>query len=220
MLYQSAGTSGSGVTRRLDHIYDDSGIQTKPCITLYIIMSLWLYASAAWDPYASDQINKFDKVQRRAARFVSNNYRDKTPGCVTAMVKSLGCEPLTEHRKSHKFIMMYKVRKLRRMNPNVLEALDDVASTCFLQLRSSLSVTPRYLPVSTTSSLAARFVSNNYRDKPPGCVTAMVKSLGCEPLTEHRKSHKFIMMYKVMHGLVCIFGQRHMDPRLQTHILR
>jgi hypothetical protein len=124
MLYQSVGTSGSGVTRRLDHIYDDSGIQTKPCITLYIIMSLWLfrcsvrgshpndfttmvqptleYASAAWDPYASDQINKFDKVQRRAARFVSNNYRDKTPGCVTAMVKSLGCEPLTEHRKSHK----------------------------------------------------------------------------------------------------------------------
>jgi hypothetical protein len=24
-------------------IYDDSGIQTKPCITLYIIMSLWLF---------------------------------------------------------------------------------------------------------------------------------------------------------------------------------
>jgi hypothetical protein len=67
------------------------------------------YASAAWDPYASDQINKFDKVQRRAARFVSNNYRDKTSGCVTAMVKSLGCEPLTKHRKGHKLIMMYKV---------------------------------------------------------------------------------------------------------------
>jgi len=32
----------------------------------------------------------------------------------------------------------------------------------------------------------------------------MVKSLGCEPLKEHRKSHRLIMMYKVMHGLVCI----------------
>jgi hypothetical protein len=42
------------------------------------------YASAAWDPYTCDQINQLDKVQRRAARFVSNNYRDKTPGCVTA----------------------------------------------------------------------------------------------------------------------------------------
>jgi hypothetical protein len=46
------------------------------------------YASAAWDPYISDQINQLDKVQRRAARLVSDNYRDKTPGCVTAMVKS------------------------------------------------------------------------------------------------------------------------------------
>jgi hypothetical protein len=24
-------------------IYEDSGIQTKPCITLYIIMSLWFF---------------------------------------------------------------------------------------------------------------------------------------------------------------------------------
>jgi hypothetical protein len=62
------------------------------------------YASLAWDPYTSDQINKLDKVQRRAARFVSNNYRDKTPGCVTAMVKSLGWEPLKERPKSHRLI--------------------------------------------------------------------------------------------------------------------
>ena len=65
------------------------------------------YTTAAWDPYTSDQINQFDKVQHRAARFVSNNYRDKTPGCVTAMVKSLGCEPLMERRNSHRLIMMY-----------------------------------------------------------------------------------------------------------------
>ena len=67
------------------------------------------YASAAWDPYISDQINQLDKVQRRAARFVSDNYRDKTPGCITAMVKSLGWERLKERRKSHRLIKMYKV---------------------------------------------------------------------------------------------------------------
>ena len=52
------------------------------------------YASAARDSYISAQINQLDKVQRRAARFVSDNYRDKTPGCITAMVKSLGLERL------------------------------------------------------------------------------------------------------------------------------
>ena len=32
----------------------------------------------------------------------------------------------------------------------------------------------------------------------------MVTSLGWDPLKERRKSHRLIMMYKVMHGLVCI----------------
>jgi hypothetical protein len=35
-------------------------------------------------------------------------------------------------------------------------------------------------------------------------VPAMVMSLGWERLKERRKSHRLIMMYKVMHGLVCI----------------
>jgi hypothetical protein len=67
------------------------------------------YASAAWDPYTSGQINQLDKVQRRAERFISNNYREKNLGCVIVMVKSLGWGPLKEHRKIHRLIVIYKV---------------------------------------------------------------------------------------------------------------
>jgi hypothetical protein len=34
------------------------------------------------------KIENLEKVQKRAARFVFNNYTDRTPGCVTKMVVS------------------------------------------------------------------------------------------------------------------------------------
>ena len=47
------------------------------------------YASTAWDPHIKEETNTLDKVQRRGARFVCNNYTNRTPGCVTAMLNSL-----------------------------------------------------------------------------------------------------------------------------------
>jgi hypothetical protein len=71
-------------------------------------------------------------------------------------------------------------------------------------------VTPVYTRFLDWSISASQSVSQNSEGhvecstKTPGCVTAMVKSLGWEPLKERRKSHRLIMMYKVVHGLVCI----------------
>jgi len=67
------------------------------------------YAASAWDPYLSDDVNRLDKVQRRAARFTYNDYTDKTPGCVTAMVSKLGWEPLQDRRRLQRLIMLFKV---------------------------------------------------------------------------------------------------------------
>jgi hypothetical protein len=43
------------------------------------------YASSVWDPTNRKKIGNLEKVQKRAARFVFNNYTDRTPGCVTKM---------------------------------------------------------------------------------------------------------------------------------------
>jgi hypothetical protein len=48
------------------------------------------------------KIGNLEKVQKRAARFVFNNYTDRTPGCVTKMVESLKWEKLEERRKSNR----------------------------------------------------------------------------------------------------------------------
>ena len=48
------------------------------------------YASTSWDPYKTEDVSCLDKVQRRVAHYACNNYTERTPGCVTAMVSSLG----------------------------------------------------------------------------------------------------------------------------------
>ena len=67
------------------------------------------YASTSWDPYMVEDVNRLDKVQRRAACYACNNYTERTPGCVTAMVSSLGWESLQDRRKVQRLTMLFKV---------------------------------------------------------------------------------------------------------------
>ena len=67
------------------------------------------YACAAWDPHTTEDINRLDEVQRRSARFVCINYRDRTPGCVTQMTKNLNWEQLPDRRREHRLAMLYKI---------------------------------------------------------------------------------------------------------------
>jgi hypothetical protein len=59
-----------------------------------IVRPIVEYASTVWDPSNQKKIKSIEEVQKRAARFVHNNYTDRTPGCVTNMVKSLKWENL------------------------------------------------------------------------------------------------------------------------------
>ena len=56
------------------------------------------YASAVWDPYTRNQINQLEQVQRRAARFVNNNFYNREPGAVTAMLSELSWETLEQRQ--------------------------------------------------------------------------------------------------------------------------
>ena len=69
------------------------------------------YAASIWDPHTTRQVTQIEKVQRRAARFVTRNYWDRQPGSVTNMVTSLGWEPL----------------QVRRVKIRLLPALQDQA---------------------------------------------------------------------------------------------
>jgi hypothetical protein len=79
------------------------------------------YSSAVWDPYTKENIDKIERVQRRAARYVYNNYDYSSS--VTTMLENLKWQPLEE----------------RRMNTiNVLTAIALVCCGAFLMFLLSM----------------------------------------------------------------------------------
>jgi hypothetical protein len=63
-----------------------------------------VYTGAVWDPYAKNQTMELDSIQRRAARFVNNNFYDREPGSVKAMISDLGWESRTKMSKDQSCI--------------------------------------------------------------------------------------------------------------------
>ncbi len=65
------------------------------------------YASTVWSPYTTSYINKVEKVQRRAARWVQNNFSHYDS--VTCMQKDLGWQTLQYRRDITRVTMFYKI---------------------------------------------------------------------------------------------------------------
>ena len=64
------------------------------------------YSSAVWDPYTKENIDKIERVQRRAARYVYNNYDYSSS--VTTMLENLKWQPLEERRMNTRLCLLYK----------------------------------------------------------------------------------------------------------------
>ena len=68
------------------------------------------YSSTVWDPHHNREIHNLEQVQRRAARFVNQNYMERTPGCVTNISQSLDWESLQHRRYISRLTMLYKIQ--------------------------------------------------------------------------------------------------------------
>jgi hypothetical protein len=62
-----------------------------------------------WDLYTNKNIDKLESIQKRAARFIKQDYKSRESGCVTNMLKDLEFKPLQERRKHIRLTMFYKV---------------------------------------------------------------------------------------------------------------
>ncbi|XP_062575423.1 uncharacterized protein LOC134237333 [Saccostrea cucullata] len=77
------------------------------------------YASPVWDPYQTNLTKDLEQVQRRAARFVFNQYTDTFPGCVTSLLEQLEWGSLQHRRTTHRLVLCYKIRnRLVDNNPD------------------------------------------------------------------------------------------------------
>ena len=109
------------------------------------------YGSSVWDPYTDKLQEELERVQNRAARFVTRNYVYET-GSMTGILRQLKWEPLKKRRKDNRRILLYKGLKGKARIPAV-------QMTLFPRLGVSEISTPwpfRYpLPVKMYISIAS-----------------------------------------------------------------
>ena len=67
----------------------------------------WSMPRLIWDPHTRTQINQIEKVQRRAARYVTNRYHNTSS--VTDMLQNLNWPSLEITRTRVRLIMFYKI---------------------------------------------------------------------------------------------------------------
>lgn len=65
------------------------------------------YACAAWDPDTFCLVNKLERIQNRAARFVSGNYNFKSS--ISLVKDNLGWKPLAQRRLATKLELFYRI---------------------------------------------------------------------------------------------------------------
>ena len=67
------------------------------------------YGCVAWDPYKKYQIEQLEKINKRAARFVTGNHK-REHGNTNKNMTILGWPPLLERRSKIKLTMLYKIK--------------------------------------------------------------------------------------------------------------
>ena len=84
-------------------------VQTRRAAYLALVRSSLEYAASVWDPYTVAEIEKLEKVQRRGARFISNDFKSKHEGCVTKMLEEHNLPSLQQRRKEIRLALFYKI---------------------------------------------------------------------------------------------------------------
>ena len=72
-----------------------------------LIIFFMEYGALYWDPYQKYNSDKFERVQRRATRFIKSMYTRCSN--VFDMLDELGCPPLSQRRQYARLIPFYKI---------------------------------------------------------------------------------------------------------------
>ena len=128
----------------------------KPCKHLaYIslVRPILEYGAAVWDPYLQQDIDKLEKTQRLAARFIVRDYKSREDGCVTKMLQDLKLPSLRERRRQIRLVMFYKVAM------NLTPAIDP--TEYLTPLRKKRQIKAKQFRDYQSANIVERSVNNN-----------------------------------------------------------
>ena len=121
-----------------------------------LIRSSLEYGATVWDPYHAGDINKLEKIQRQAARFITRDYKSREEGCVGKMLGELNLPPLQERRKQQRLRTLYKIaeNKIPALPPNSFLTQMD---------KSKRKIVPKIFPGFETKNIVKKYSYNNSR---------------------------------------------------------
>ena len=74
-----------------------------------LVRSILEYGAIVWDPYTKKDVDTLERVQRAAARFVSGDYRSRTPGSIQQLLVKLNLQSLQDRRRDLRLVFFFKV---------------------------------------------------------------------------------------------------------------
>ena len=104
-ICSKAGSTLGFLKRNLQH----SPPSLRRTAYIALVRSRLEYAATVWDPYCQGDIDKLEKIQRQAARFIAKDYRSRDPGCVTKMLETNNLSPLHLRRRDLRLTLLYKI---------------------------------------------------------------------------------------------------------------
>ena len=130
------------------------------------------YGSSVWDPHTHGLQEELEKVQNRAARFVTGNYVFET-GSMTGILGQLKWESLKKRRKDSRLILLYKGLKGKARIPT-----DDlIPKNRRCRNQHSLAF---QIPSASKEAYKSSFFPQTIRDWNPG--TGMTSLIHLSPL--------------------------------------
>ena len=84
-------------------------LKCKRTAYLSLVRSVLEYGCTVWDPYLQKDIDELERVQRRAIRFITGEYKSMTPGTIGKLQDRLQIPSLENRRKAIRLTFMYKL---------------------------------------------------------------------------------------------------------------
>ena len=84
-----------------------------------LICPILEYGSVVWDPYYQTDISTLERIQHRAARFITGDYRSTDTGCVTSMLTSLELPTLQDRRSRRNTQLTYMYKTVKGLVPAI-----------------------------------------------------------------------------------------------------
>ncbi|XP_074649597.1 uncharacterized protein LOC141904816 [Tubulanus polymorphus] len=87
-IVKKASSTLGFLRRNLRHCTENS----RRTAYLALVRPILEYGASVWDPHVRSDIDHLERIQKQAARFITQDYKSREPGCITKMLNRL-CIP-------------------------------------------------------------------------------------------------------------------------------